>query len=73
MLSVEDADRLYTVGQIAQEHGVPVTRVVYVVCSRSVRSVGKAGKIRLLDDRAVAVIRRELDRIAAKREAAPCR
>ena len=63
--------RLRTPGVIAAELGVPLHRVAYVLQSRPhIRPSARAGRLRLYDRAAVALIRHELNAIDARRPAA---
>jgi hypothetical protein len=60
-----DIPQLRTPGVIADELGVPLTRVLYVLRKYNVRPIGRAGILRLYDCRAVDAVRdalREMDR-----------
>ena len=59
-----------TVGEIAKRRGVPVHRIVYVIQSRGICPVGRAGNARIFDEAAVNLITSELERIAKDRQAA---
>lgn len=54
--------QLRTPGVIADELGVPVSRVIYVLQKRShdIRPIGRAGVLRLYDRAAVDAVRDEL-------------
>jgi DNA-binding transcriptional MerR regulator len=55
-----------TVGSIAQQLGVPLHRVRYVIESRAIEPSGWAGNARVFTDADVDRIRSELARIAEK-------
>jgi hypothetical protein len=59
---VNGAPQLQTPGVIADELGVPVSRVLYVLQKRShdIRPIGRAGVLRLYDRAAVEMVRNEL-------------
>ena len=59
--------RLCTPGRIAEDLGVPVPRVLYVLNTRQIRPIARAGNARLYSREAVARIRHELNAIDAKR------
>jgi DNA-binding transcriptional MerR regulator len=53
-------NRQITVGVIAERLGVPIHRVAYLVRSRNLQPTARAGRLRVFDDAAVELIRREL-------------
>ena len=57
-----------TVGEIARRLGVPVHRIEYVIRSRDVRPVSRAGNARVFTDADITYIRSELRRIDEERE-----
>lgn len=61
--------QVITIGVIAAELGEPLHRVMYVLRTRHhVQPTALAGKVRLFDRAAVAMIRHELNAIDARRE-----
>lgn len=59
---------LLTPGRMADELGVPLPRVLYVLATRPhVRPAARAGTIRLFDREALARVRHELNAIDARR------
>jgi hypothetical protein len=64
---VSDASTLPTVGEIARRLGVRLHRVEYVIRSRDIRPVGRAGNLRIFSDADVEYIRGELRRIDGER------
>ena len=61
--------RLRTPGVLAAELGVPLHRVEYVLQSRPhIKPSARAGRLRLYDREAVALIRHELNAIDAWRD-----
>lgn len=59
---------LRTPGRMAEELGVPLARVLYVLRTRPhIRPAAKAGIVRLYDRQAVAQVRHELNAIDARR------
>jgi hypothetical protein len=59
---------LLTPGRIADELGVPLPRVLYVLATRRhISPAARAGTLRLYDRKAVASIRHELNAIDARR------
>ena len=60
--------QLKTPGRIAAQLRVPLHRVIHVLATRPhIQSTARAGTLRLYDRRAVAMIRHELNAIAARR------
>lgn len=54
---------------IAQELGVPRSRVEYVLATRPhIKPIGRAGLTRLYSPESTAMVRHELNAIAARRE-----
>jgi hypothetical protein len=68
-----DIPRLRTPGVIADELGVPLTRVLYVLRKRghAIRPIGRAGCLRLYDRTAVEMVRDELRVIRGRQGVAP--
>ena len=59
---------LLTPGRIADELGVPLPRVLYVLATRRhIQPSARAGTIRLYDRQAVGMIRHELNGVDARR------
>ena len=58
---------LDTVGRIADKLGVPLHRITYIIASRGIEPSAFAGRLRLYDREAVAIIRHELNAIDARR------
>lgn len=56
-----------TVGEIASRAGVPVHRVTYVIDSRGIEPLGRAGQARVFSEEAAGAIAAELRQIAAAR------
>lgn len=68
MTTVSTLPRLRTPGVIAQELGETVHRVQYVLRTRShIKPAALAGRLRLYDLQAVAMVRYELNAIDARR------
>jgi len=64
----KSSPHLRTVGVVARELGEPVHRVLYVLRTRChIRPAARAGRLRLYDREAVALIRHELNTIDARR------
>ena len=60
--------KLLTPGRIADELGVPLPRVLYVLATRRhISPVARAGTLRLYSRKAVAMVRHELNAIAARK------
>lgn len=58
---------LRTPGVMAGELGVPVHRVVYILATRPhIRPAARAGRLRLYDRDALAMLRHEINRIDAR-------
>ena len=65
--------RLRTPGVIANELGESLSRVQYVLRTRKhIRPTAIAGRLRLYDRRAIAMIRHELHAIDARRSRQEC-
>ncbi len=61
--------RLRTPGVLAADLDVPLHRVVYILQTRDhIKPSARAGRLRLYDREAVALIRHELNAIDARRE-----
>jgi hypothetical protein len=59
---------LITAGVIASEVSAPLHRVLYVLATRPhIRPLARAGTLRLYGQRAVAMVRHELNAIDARR------
>lgn len=58
--------RIVTVGEIARRAGVPVHRVTYVIDSRRIPALGRAGQARVFSDEAAERILAELGQIAER-------
>ena len=60
--------QLKTPGVIAAEAGEPLHRVLYILSTRShIKPSARAGRLRLYDRKTIALIRRELAAIDARR------
>jgi hypothetical protein len=67
-MSLLSPPRLRTPGVIAQELGKSLRRVQYVLATRPhIRPTAFAGRLRLYDRAAVALVRHELNTIEARR------
>ena len=60
-----------TVGEISRQLDEPFHRVVYVIRSRGIQPVARAGVARVFSESAVQFIRGELRRIDEEREGQP--
>lgn len=68
MTPVSTLPRLRTPGIIAQELGESLARVQYILRTRPhIKPTALAGRLRLYDRRAVAMVRHELNAIDARR------
>jgi hypothetical protein len=52
--------QVQSIGDVARHLGQPLHVVNYIIMSRGIQSVGRAGRVRLFDDEAVERIRVEL-------------
>ena len=67
MTPVSRLPRLRTPGVIAEELGEPLSRVQYVLGTRRhIKPTALAGRLRLYDRQAVAMVRHELNAIDAR-------
>ena len=67
-MSVERVPALRTPGVIAQELGEPLHRVLYVLRTRAhITPAARAGRFRLYDRQAVAMIRHDLNAMDARK------
>lgn len=55
-----ETPQLRTPGVIASELDVPLSRVLYILRTRGIRPIGRAGILRLYDRSAVELVRVEL-------------
>jgi hypothetical protein len=62
--------QLFTVGELARRAGVPVHRVTYVIETRGILPVGRAGQARVFSAAAADQVLAALHQIAAERSAA---
>ena len=60
-------ESLLTIGQLAQQLGQPTHRVTYIINSRGIEPVRRAGVIRLFDAGVLDRVQGEMDLIAARR------
>ncbi len=68
MTTAPTLPRLRTPGVIARQLGEPLSRVQYVLRTRPhIKPTALAGRLRLYDRRAVAMVRHELNSIDARR------
>ena len=67
-MSSTDAPRLRTPGVLAELLGVPLHRVDYILRTRRhIRPAARAGRLRLYDNEALAMLRHELNAIDSRR------
>ena len=65
----EPVPKLRTPGVLAADLGVPLHRLLYILQTRPhIRPSARAGRLRLYDRQAIALIRHELNAIDARRE-----
>ena len=68
MTATKPVPRLRTPGVLAQQLGVPLHRVIYILATRPhIRPTARAGQLRLYDAEALAQLRHELNLIDARR------
>ena len=67
-MSAQAIPTLLTVGVIAERFGVPVHRIAYIVDSRGISPVGRAGSAYIYTEASVQRIESELRRISEDRE-----
>ena len=60
-----------TIGEIARRLGVPVHRVEYVIRTRNLRPVARAGNLRVFSEADVAYVASELRRMDTDRAGGP--
>ncbi|MBM4020399.1 MAG: MerR family transcriptional regulator [Planctomycetes bacterium] len=60
-----------TIGEIARRLGVPVHRVEYVIRTRNLRPVARAGNLRVFSEADVAYVAGELRRMDTDRAGGP--
>lgn len=63
-----NADTLFSVGDMATRLSQPVHRITYVIRSRNIQPVGKAGGVRVFDDSALAQVEHALRRMDCEKE-----
>lgn len=67
MLNARSTPTLRTPGVIARELGQPLHRILYVLRTRPhIKAAARAGRLRLYDRQAMAMIRHELNAIDAR-------
>jgi hypothetical protein len=67
-MQIPDAPRLRTPGVLAALLGVPLHRIDYVLRTRPyIRPAARAGRLRLFDNQALALLRHELNSIDSRR------
>ena len=62
--------KLLTLGQICRELGnVPIHKIEYLLRSRKISPISRAGNLRIFDPKVVGILRKEIERSRAiKRE-----
>jgi hypothetical protein len=61
-------ENFLTVGQIAQQVNIPIWKCQYLLRSRDIKEIGRAGNMRMFSPNVVGVLRSELNSIEAKRK-----
>jgi hypothetical protein len=69
-LATASPRRFWSVGAIAEQHDVPVARIVYILRTRAIAPIGWVGNARVYDDAAVQQIGAALEKIARIKEEA---
>ena len=64
-----EAKRALTIGEIAKRLKCPIHKVEYLVSSRNIKPIQRAGNLRVFSEDALETIRRELERNGNK---VPC-
>lgn len=59
--------QMFTVGELARRARVPVHRVTYVIETRGIEPIGRAGRARVFSQEAAEQVLQELRQIAAAR------
>ena len=59
----DSVEKLQTIGEIARQADQSVHRIAYIVKTRAIRPVSRAGKLRIFAPEAVRIIKNELTRI----------
>lgn len=68
MATCDSTPRMRTPGRMAAILGVPLHRVIYILQTRQhIRPAATAGRLRLYDAEALALLRHELNKIDARR------
>jgi DNA-binding transcriptional MerR regulator len=62
------SEPIYAVGDLARQCGAPVHRILYIIRTRGIAPVGRAGNARLYDEAAARWVAGELQRIADDRQ-----
>lgn len=67
MMTIVNVPKLRTPGVLATDLGVPLHRILYILKSRPhIQPAARAGRLRLYDLEALAMIRHELNTIDAR-------
>ena len=61
-----------TVGQLAKEAGCPIWKVHYLLTSRGIAPIGRAGALRLYAPSVVEKLRKEITAIERRKAVVPC-
>ena len=59
--------QMFTVGELARRAGVPVHRVTYVIETRGIEPLGRAGQARVFSQEAAEQVLQELQQINSSR------
>jgi len=59
--------QMFTVGELARRAGVPVHRVTYVIETRGIEPIGRAGQARVFSQAAADQVLHELQQISRSR------
>lgn len=59
--------QMFTVGELARRAGVPVHRVTYVIETRGIEPLGRAGQARVFSQAAAEQVLQELQQINSSR------
>ncbi len=57
-----------TTGQVAQQANIPLWKAQYLIKTRGIKPIGRAGVMRMFSPDVVGVLRSELHSIQAKKE-----
>jgi hypothetical protein len=65
-------EQLLTLGLMAEQLGCPAWKVDYLLRSRGIKPIQRAGHLRIFSSEVVETLRRELDAMGQKREQQRC-